>query len=831
MNEWNDTGTFTDDDYNWDVYGCFQNQTGGVNCTWSYNGNYSFEVDTTEPSITLTSPPSSISDVHVLGENLSLNWSVTDSNLDSCWYEYLKFNNLGFEPLSYYPFEESSGRAFDIYTTNRGNIIGNIQRNVDGKIGKAYNFSGDGYVNNQDINFTQLDNGFSISLWVNGEGLSSNERIFSISKDVYIFYYESLSLLFIQNGATGHSVSQTMDSDLRHLILTYNGENEVKTYMNNELKHNLSITLKEPLGNNLTIGTTWKGKIDEFVIFDKVLSESERGSLYNSGNGSRTYNINESKTVTCADNNISFETITQYENIIFYANDTLGNSNSTTTSWVYELLFNSESYTNSTSEGSIESFSINITFNSSEFTNSDANLYYNNTFYGGTKTGSGDTVIYSVNLTTPDVSSITNIPFNWQIGLNNGSWNYYNTSTNNQSVYSINVDDCSDYSIVMFNFSLKDEETKNLINASAYNTEVEIDLDVYPSGASSPYIQYYNNFTQNNNPRICINESLEGTYELKLIATYSGENYSKEFYNIHDLSFTNSSLEQNIDLFDLKSEDATWFKITYKDASFLPVENALIQVQKKYISDGIFRTVEIPKTDSDGEAGASLEVEDQIYTFIITKDGVVLATFSNKIPECQNPTLRSCEINFNSFSTSIETEDYTTGDDFSYTLTYDKSTRIVQSTYSIPSGSSETVSLNVTMFDSLGTKSVCDDEITSASGTLSCTIPTSFGNSSAIVRINKNGDLAGYANINLQKSPQDIFGSSLVFLGIFMFLTLIGLGVGDNPLLMGAMLMLGGILAVALNLIDSGGYFGAGATILWLLIAIVIIIVKGVKRE
>ena len=61
--------------------------------------------------------------------------------------------------------------------------------------------------------------------------------------------------------------------------------------------------------------------------------------------------------------------------------------------------------------------------------------------------------------------------------------------------------------------------------------------------------------------------------------------------------------------------------------------------------------------------------------------------------------------------------------------------------------------------------------------------------------------------------------------------TLIGLGVGDNPLLTGTMLILGGITAISINLINSQGYFGAGATILWLIIAIVIVVIKASGRN
>jgi len=54
----------------------------------------------------------------------------------------------------------------------------------------------------------------------------------------------------------------------------------------------------------------------------------------------------------------------------------------------------------------------------------------------------------------------------------------------------------------------------------------------------------------------------------------------------------------NIDLYDLNESDSQVFKIIFRDSSFLPVEDALINVYRKYVDKKFcIEIVEIPMTD------------------------------------------------------------------------------------------------------------------------------------------------------------------------------------------------------------------------------------------
>jgi len=61
-------------------------------------------------------------------------------------------------------------------------------------------------------------------------------------------------------------------------------------------------------------------------------------------------------------------------------------------------------------------------------------------------------------------------------------------------------------------------------------------------------------------------------------------------------------------------------------------------------------------------------------------------------------------------------------------------------------------------------------------------------------------------------------------------LTLIGIGISDNPIVSAVFLFVGVLLLLAMNLVQSTGFYGAGATILFLGVAIILVIVKAGRR-
>lgn len=497
----------------------------------------------------------------------------------------------------------------------------------------------------------------------------------------------------------------------------------------------------------------------------------------------------------------------------------------------YILTENYQVFNSTVAGGSSENFYINLTYNSSAYTNVIGTLYYNNTAYSGTQGGSGNNLLFNRGIVVPRVSSTTYKSFVWEVGLYNGSWNYYNSTTNVQGITTVAIDDCSSYGQNILNLTLKDEETQNYIDGDIYNTSIKLTIELYSNDNSALVANYSKNFSEKNTTNICL-DNLNGTYKMDARITYDGDGYALEYYHIQNSSVYEGN-SQAINLLDLSDSSSQAFRIIFKDENFLAVEGALVQIQREYVNEGVSKTVEIPKTDSSGETIGHFQLNDAIYDITVTKNGVTLATFNDVVAVCQNPSLENCEMNLNSIASAISPTDYTIGDDFTFYFTYTATTRVVESVFTIPSGTSATVLLNVTLFDNLGATEACSHSLTSTSGTLSCTVPQSLGNGTVIARLYKSGTLVGETFIKVGQSASDIYGSNIVFLGLLLILMLIGISVQDNPMITGIFIIIGAICLIALNLVDTGlgTFIGASATFLWIALAVIIILIKGAKRQ
>jgi len=536
-----------------------------------------------------------------------------------------------------------------------------------------------------------------------------------------------------------------------------------------------------------------------------------------------------------AENQTTF-TVESYSNsnLTVYANDSANNEGNAFIDWEYKLWEVADSYSANTTEGSTESYYLNVTLKSG-LQPSLVNLIYNgstfNSTYPATITNiAGSNYTFSRTIEIPSVIATTNNSLFWEITLDDAT--KINTSSQLQSVIGLGIDNCTTHTNKLYNFTLVDEITQATFNAATYNASGKMNIQIYTLDRGTTVENL--TFTQDNSNsyQVCLSTNLDGNaaFSLDLQLQYDADGYAQEFYHIQNATITSDSLGTNITVYDLPDTKTQEFVITYKADTFLPVADALIQIQRKYVDEGLFKTVEIPKTDVDGSTIAHLQLADAIYTFIIVKNGKVLGTFDNVLAVCQDIVLGNCDINLNSVSSTTTTEDFTSYDDLTLTLSYNETSRTLQSIFTVPSGTAKTMKLNATLYDNLGNTEICSDTLTSSSGTLSCVAPISFGNGSMRVILTSNNAVVGNALVKMDQTNRDIFGTSVIFLTMFLFMTLIGVGISDNPMITGAFLLIGVMLSVGLNLVNTGAYYGSGATILWVFIAIVMILIKGAKR-
>lgn len=488
----------------------------------------------------------------------------------------------------------------------------------------------------------------------------------------------------------------------------------------------------------------------------------------------------------------------------------------------YEV--NSESYPTETIEGSTESFVINISI--TESPPETANLIYNNTINPATFSISGSDYYITEILTIPSVGVDSNVSFFWNILLNNGE--EINTTSRNVTVRDLKIDNCTTNSILLMNLTLFDEETLAQLT-SGDNFSIEVDLDIFSLGSSTPLIEFSNSTIATNPYQICLNSTLNDTeYRLDSIISYQSDDRVKEYYHIQNNTLKNSTLSQNINLYDLLTTDSQEFLITFKDESFSTVNDAIIQINRFYVDEGISRTVEIPKTDDNGQTLGHFDDDNVIYNLIVSKNGTVLGIFDNILAVCTDATTGDCTINLNAFQSGTPLIDVSEIGDITYTMLFNSTERTIKVSFTSTDGGTKLILLNTTLFDQFGNENVCSDSLTSSSGSLTCNIPTSFGNVTVISDLFSNGRLVTSRIYTISVDMKEVFGGNYIVMVLIMVMTIPLMFItSTGGVVIGLIL---GLAMAMLLLMGGSSFIGITSSIMWLVISSGIILWRVTKE-
>lgn len=280
---------------------------------------------------------------------------------------------------------------------------------------------------------------------------------------------------------------------------------------------------------------------------------------------------------------------------------------------INHTIFNSENYNSSTFSSNNESFILNVTFDSSHFTSSIVNLYYNGTEYDTTSTGSGDTKLYSTELTIPSVDSLSNKSFFWSVRLYNGTGSVnYNTSTFYQEVDTLTIAQCnSTVNYTILNFTAYNEGNGTRINFSFEGT-------FSPQGTDK---QFSISNSSANQVLICSN--LNETFDLDGVIQYdedSGTSYVQREYYFDNYEVNNPQEDIYLQLL-LSASSTTFIQEVLENQE--PISNAYIYSYRYYSGTNEWKLVQSSITDSDGKTVGFYEAETALYRHKIVVDGIV----------------------------------------------------------------------------------------------------------------------------------------------------------------------------------------------------------------
>ena len=234
---------------------------------------------------------------------VSINATIEELNLKEVIYNwngtnYTLFNDsvvlmMNFENRS--SLGENDTYVFDVSGSgNDGTVVGGNVTTANGKYGRAMMFDGvDDYVdlgNDDSLSFTD-SNAFTISIWIKPEVLDSTNREYIRKWEAgqlqYILRQDTANLFeFIWHDGTTQRIESTASpsaNNWHHLVGTFESGSQT-LYIDGVL--NVSSSLSGTLSSsnaNTYIGytlATAKGSIDEVMILNRSLSQTEIEQLY-----------------------------------------------------------------------------------------------------------------------------------------------------------------------------------------------------------------------------------------------------------------------------------------------------------------------------------------------------------------------------------------------------------------------------------------------------------------------------------------------------------------------------------------------------------------------
>ena len=253
----------------------------------------------------------------------------------------------------------------------------------------------------------------------------------------------------------------------------------------------------------------------------------------------------------------------------------------------------------------------------------NATLYWNGTLKSSSKSSYDDydeyTAVFRTEFITDQEENITSY---WDYNITDGSTESGNI-TFNQTIYRMSIDTCSEYTVRAINFTLMDESTNEPLPV---NGEIHAAMHLSRSN-SSDYRTTNLDYTGANEYGLCIypswaNYTIDFAYFEYLADDYAVKEYSTAPFEINNVTeeiklyLTQTSLSSNV-IISLKDED---------DNS---LEGYNIRSKRYYPETGEEVTVEISRTDYNGQAIAHLILYSVYYSFSIEElDGTVLKIIS-----------------------------------------------------------------------------------------------------------------------------------------------------------------------------------------------------------
>lgn len=427
---------------------------------------------------------------------------------------------------------------------------------------------------------------------------------------------------------------------------------------------------------------------------------------------------------------------------------------------------------------------------------------------------------FSTGSETSDPSGLTgNGSYFWVVGYDNDRvYRYAPTATTESD----SVDNCGVNTKVIMNATIFDE-----INVSLSRTaRLEIKFDVDSINGVSSTEEFAFDSAEASYHEICLNDTIYSLVSDVEIAYYdTAENFAYRNYYLDSYNFTNTSI-LNQSLYLLNASKSTTFHLNIINEDLNYLSGAYVLTQRFYISDNVWRTVEISKTDDNGETITHLETEEPYYRYIVLFNGDVVYTGEPRKAYC---TVLPCSTEIQVLTGEAVVDPFERyGEDIQVSLTFNVSgTNFVVFDYVDTSLATNYGRLHVYQVGLIDDTTICDVQASGASGSAVCNVTAYVGQNITIIAdayISRSPELHyGQLVVNLQERWR-MFGNEGVIWAVLLIMAL-SMAFLWNPI---AFLVM---LVASVAVVSLIGMVALPFATIGAIIAIVAIIIIGMVRQ
>lgn len=374
--------------------------------------------------------------------------------------------------------------------------------------------------------------------------------------------------------------------------------------------------------------------------------------------------------------------------------------------------------------------------------------------------------------------------------LGNETFNFTITATrHNFSYYYFTINNCSPMGQVVLNFTVRNEDTEALINNSAFNAWFNI--------TSSSFIgqRLFNiTYSSGNYYLICIpnntitNFTANAQIKYSNLATYAEKNYYLWDYTLYNSPTTNINL--------YLTNGTTQVKLQVRDYADDGITDVYIKVLSYDLGTNSYKTTEIVKTDSEGDAYAQLVLNTYWYAFILEKDGEIIQQTS--------PTkITSSPRTFRVITGADYFDSYDVIQGITHSLTYNNATTTFSLTYSDPTGGITQGCIRLTKRSINGDTILNTSCVTSTAATILMNISDgSVGSNTYIADayafISGESFSLNSTSVNFNTTYKK-FGANGLFLSMLLIIVLVMVGIW-HPAVAIIMMLLGVVITNVMGL-------------------------------